>query len=58
MLLANNWKDYTIIATGDGYKLEKWKDVTLLRPDPHVIWRSQKNPRRMGCKLQKFKVQG
>ncbi len=43
MLLANNWKDYTIIATGDGYKLEKWKDVTLLRPDPQVIWRSQKN---------------
>lgn len=43
MLLANNWKDYTIIATGDGYKLEKWKGVTLLRPDPQVIWRSQKN---------------
>ncbi len=43
MLLANNWKDYTIIATGDGYKLEKWKDITLLRPDPQVIWRSQKN---------------
>lgn len=43
MLLANNWKDYTVIATGDGYKLEKWKDVTLLRPDPQVIWKSQKN---------------
>lgn len=43
MLLANNWKDYTVIATGDGYKLEKWKDVTLLRPDPQVIWKSQIN---------------
>lgn len=43
MLLANNWKDYTVIATGDGYKLERWKDVTLLRPDPQVIWKSQKN---------------
>lgn len=43
MLLANNWKDYTVIATGDGYKLEKWKDITLLRPDPQVIWRSSKN---------------
>ncbi len=43
MLLANNWKDYTVIATGDGYKLEKWKDVTLLRPDPQVIWKSKKN---------------
>ncbi len=29
------------MATGDGYKLEKWKDVTLLRPDPQVIWRGQ-----------------
>lgn len=43
MLLANNWKDYTVIATGGGYKLEKWKDITLLRPDPQVIWRSSKN---------------
>lgn len=32
------WKDYTVIATGDGYKLENWKGVILLRPDPQVIW--------------------
>lgn len=41
MLIANEWKDYSIIATGDGYKLERWKDVILLRPDPQVIWKSQ-----------------
>ncbi len=41
MLVAENWKDYSIIATGDGYKLERWKDVVLLRPDPQVIWKSQ-----------------
>ncbi len=35
-----DWKDYTVIATGDGYKLEKWGGVTLLRPDPQVIWKS------------------
>ncbi len=34
------WEDYNVIATGDGYKLESWKDVTLLRPDPQVIWKS------------------
>ncbi len=34
------WEDYKVIATGDGYKLESWKDVTLLRPDPQVIWQS------------------
>ncbi|MBQ9792412.1 MAG: class I SAM-dependent methyltransferase [Clostridia bacterium] len=34
------WKDYEILATGDGLKLERWKDVYLLRPDPQVIWQS------------------
>lgn len=37
-----NWEDYKIIATGDGEKLEKWGDITLLRPDPQVIWRAKK----------------
>ena len=36
--IADGWKDYEVIATGDGYKLERWKDVVLLRPDPQVIW--------------------
>lgn len=40
MVLADKWQDYEIIATGDGYKLERWKDVYLLRPDPQVIWPS------------------
>ena len=34
------WKDYTVIATSDGYKLEDWGGVKLLRPDPQVIWKS------------------
>ena len=38
MKISENWKEYSIIATGDGYKLERWKDVYLLRPDPQVIW--------------------
>lgn len=33
-----NWKDYSVITTGDGYKLERWAGVTLLRPDPQAIW--------------------
>ena len=37
------WKDYSVIATGDGYKLERWKNVVLLRPDPQVIWKSSVN---------------
>ncbi|MBE7087350.1 MAG: SAM-dependent methyltransferase [Clostridiales bacterium] len=38
-----DWKDYQVIATGDGYKLENWGGVVLLRPDPQVIWRSSVN---------------
>lgn len=40
MKIADGWKDYRIIATGDGMKLERWGDVCLLRPDPQVIWKS------------------
>ena len=41
MILADKWEDYEIIATGNGQKLERWKDVILLRPDPQVIWPEQ-----------------
>ena len=41
--LAENWKDFAVIATGDGYKLERWKDFLLLRPDPQVIWSAQRD---------------
>ena len=40
MKVNYEWKDYEILATGDGLKLERWKDVYLLRPDPQVIWQS------------------
>ena len=39
--VANDWKDYKILATGDGQKLERWGNLVLLRPDPQVIWKSQ-----------------
>ncbi len=43
MKIANKWKDYKIIATGDGEKLEKWGNIILLRPDPQIIWKSSIN---------------
>ncbi len=42
MRLAPDWKEYSVIATGDGEKLERWGDITLLRPDPQVIWHPKK----------------
>ena len=38
MITNNEWKDYELIATGNGQKLEKIAGYTLLRPDPQVIW--------------------
>ena len=38
MLLANDWKDYEIIDASNGQKLERWKDIYLLRPDPQIVW--------------------
>ena len=43
MLTANNWKDYQVIATGSGEKLERWKNIYLLRPDPQIIWKNKKD---------------
>ncbi len=42
MWIASNWKDYEILDTSNGEKLERWKDYILLRPDPQVIWNSDK----------------
>ncbi len=38
MFVTDSWNDYELIDTGDGMKLERWKDIVLLRPDPQVIW--------------------
>ena len=38
MYLASGWKTYEILDAGNGDKLERWGDVTLLRPDPQAVW--------------------
>ena len=38
MKLASDWNDYEIIDSSNGLKLERWRDIYLLRPDPQVIW--------------------
>ncbi len=40
MLIANEWNDYELIDCSNGEKLEKWGNITLLRPDPQIIWDS------------------
>ncbi|MCD7742391.1 MAG: class I SAM-dependent methyltransferase [Ruminococcus sp.] len=41
MRIADKWQDYKIIDTSGGEKLERWGGITLVRPDPQVIWHSE-----------------
>ena len=38
MWIADNWRDYEVLDTSKGEKLERWGDYLLVRPDPQVIW--------------------
>lgn len=38
MWIADHWKDYEVLDTSGGEKLERWGDYILVRPDPQVIW--------------------
>lgn len=45
MWIAQNWKDYEVLETSSGEKLERWGDYLLVRPDPQVLWNTPKtNP--------------
>lgn len=43
MWIADGWKDYEVIDTSNGEKLERWGDYILVRPDPQVIWNTKKD---------------
>ena len=39
------WQDYELIDASQGERLERWGEVILIRPDPQVIWNTErKNP--------------
>lgn len=45
MRVADKWQDYELIDCSCGERLERWGKITLIRPDPQVIWKTpKKNP--------------
>ena len=38
MKITNDYTDFEIIDTSNGNKLERWRNIYLLRPDPLVMW--------------------
>ncbi len=43
ILITNKSKDYELIDSGQGEKLERFGDVVLSRPDPQALWNKNKN---------------
>ena len=41
MRIAQNWQDYKLLDCTMGEKLEIWGDVSLIRPDPQIIWKTE-----------------
>lgn len=44
MEIARNWKDYEILDMANGEKLEMWKNIKFIRPDPQIIWKEKTYP--------------
>lgn len=41
MRIVNDFQDYELIDCSQGQKLERWRDIILIRPDPQAIWQSE-----------------
>ena len=45
MFTADGWRDYEVLDASGGQKLERWGKSLLIRPDPQVIWNTERrNP--------------
>lgn len=41
LLTPQHWKDYELIDCGDFEKLERFGNITLIRPEPQAVWPKQ-----------------
>lgn len=44
MRIAKSWKDFELLDTSSGDKLERWGKYTLIRPDPQILWNTERGP--------------
>ena len=42
MWIADGWKDFEVLDASGGEKLERWGKYTFVRPDPQVIWNTER----------------
>ena len=43
MKIIENFNDYEVLSTSNGYKYERWGKYYLKRPDPEIIWPGNEN---------------
>ena len=41
MFYTEHWKDYELLDTSNGERLERWGKYILVRPDPQIIWQGE-----------------
>ena len=41
---THGWTDYALLDSGEGRKLERYGDVTVIRPEPQCWWRPKLSP--------------
>ena len=46
MWSSEHWTDYEVLDTSGGEKLERWGKYILVRPDPQVIWNTERRDQR------------
>lgn len=52
MICPDGWKDYELLDTGDGEKLERWGKNVVARPEPRAIWRKGNPDAWIGSELE------
>ncbi|MBQ9742885.1 MAG: class I SAM-dependent methyltransferase [Ruminococcus sp.] len=46
MRVADRFRDYELLDCSNGERLERWGDIILIRPDPQIIWNTEKKDSR------------
>ena len=42
MWIADGWKEYEVLDASSKEKLERWGEYLLIRPDPQVLWNTER----------------
>lgn len=42
MRATENWQEYTLLDASEGERLERWGEQILIRPDPQIIWKTER----------------